>query len=167
MHFPAVAFQDIPRGAFDDFERIVVVRDPLERLVSAYRNRVRHYREIEQADFARAGIDPRIPRDPDFDTFCQYLPHYRKIDAIRHHTQPQAMYLGPDLSYFSRVFRLERIAELEAYLSQRAGTEVVLPRLRADGPARSGIAISDASRRAISGYYAADFALLRDTYSRT
>ena len=166
MHFPAIAFQAIPKGAFDGFERIVVVRDPLERLVSAYRNRVGHYHEIEQANFARAGIDPRIPKNPDFDTFCRYLPDYRKIDAIRHHTQPQALYLGPELSYFSRVFRLEQITELEAYLSHRVGTEVVLPRLRSDGLPRSEISISDASRRAVSAYYAGDFALLRDVYRR-
>jgi hypothetical protein len=162
MHFPAIAFQKIPSGAFDGFERIVVVRDPLERLVSAYRNRVVHYREIEQADFAQLGIDSRLPKTPDFDTFCQYLPDYRRIDTIRHHTEPQGLYLGPDLCYFSKVFRLERIAELEAHLSYRTGTAVALKRLRSEGPPRSALSISDASRKAVSAYYAGDFALLKD-----
>ena len=164
MHFPAIAFRDIPPGAFDGLARLVVVRHPVERLISAFRNRVGHYREVEKVDFARAGIASSVPKDPDFDAFCRYLPEYRRIDAIRHHTQPQSLYLGVDLSYFDHVFRLEQVDDLERHLERLCGTAVELPRLRADGIAKDRITVSQRSREAIRSYYRCDFDLLRRFY---
>jgi hypothetical protein len=144
--------------------KIVVVRDPVERLVSVYRNRVRHYREIETADFDALGLPSTLPRAPDFDTFCAHLHQYRKIISINHHSRPQSVYIGSDLGFFDHVFRFERLGDLISYLSDRNGSPVALPRLRMDGLARSEISISERSYDLIAGYYRADYALLQGLY---
>lgn len=141
-----------PAGAV----KIAIVRDPLRRLVSAYRNRVLHYGEIGARQVALYRLPPRLPPRPDFRTFVENLGEYQKIPDIAHHTTAQVNFIGRDPAYYDRIFRFEALAELEAYLSDRAGRPVALPRLRTEGPAMDETAIDDDLRRKIAARYEAD-----------
>ncbi len=163
MRYPALPIRDVALAELNGLGKIVVVRDPVERLISVYRNRVGHYREIEAADFDALGLPSTLPRTPDFDTFCEHLPQYRKLVSIHHHTQPQTLYIG-DLQRFDRVFRFEELSELVSYLSDLNGAPVTLPRLRTEGASRAEISISRRSLDLIAGYYRSDYALLREFY---
>jgi hypothetical protein len=165
MRYPAVPIADVSLDELNGLSKIVVVRDPVERLVSVYRNRVRHYGEIETADFDALGLPSTLPRAPDFDAFCAHLPQYRKIVSINHHTRPQSVYIGSDLGLFDHVFRFERLNDLISFLSDRNGSAVTLPRLRTEGAARSEISISGRSYDLIARYYRADYARFEGLYS--
>lgn len=157
------AFQPAPERP--GFLRFAVVRDPLRRLVSAYADRVLARQGTDSADFAALGIRSDLPKVPDIETFIAELDEYRKIATVAHHTSPQAHFLGPDIGYFHRVFRVEALDELERFLGERAGAPVTLPRRKSDGPKIDPATLSAAARQRITERYAVDYALLRDFYS--
>jgi hypothetical protein len=119
---------------YPGMDRIAVIRDPVNRFLSAYRSRVVVYREIHRKAMEEAGIPASIPEHPSLEDFLTHLDQYRRLIQIYRHTNPQTHFLGEDPAYFHRLFRLEDTAALEEFLAVRAGVEVKLPRLRVSGP---------------------------------
>lgn len=153
------------------WERIAVVRDPVERFLSMYRNRVLHYGDADKSKRGQRYLDAdltrmrKLPRMPDLETFVANLAEYRKIFRIWHHTNPQTYFLGHDIGYYQRVFRLDHLGELTAYLSQRAGRPVELPHLRNQGPqVGPKKEISRYTLEGITDFYRADYEFLHDIY---
>jgi hypothetical protein len=147
----------LPPGAI----KIAIVRDPWHRLVSAYRNRVLFYKEANPRLMQHHGVDTRLSPTPTFRSFVENLTEFRKIPAIAHHTNPQVHFLGDDPAYYDRLFHVERLAELEEFLSTRAGKQVALPRLRTDGPALDAASTEGLDLRAlVAERYASDHAFL-------
>ena len=141
--------------------RIAVVRDPLRRLVSCYKNRVLHFRELapDRADLAalaRRGVPPA----PDFDTFIERLEDYRAASpSIRHHSDPQTVFLGREPGLFAHVFRMEELPRLAALLGSLAGQEVVFGHLQRGGAEFPDPEIAPATRRRMLDYCAEDLAI--------
>ena len=106
-----------PEGA----ETLTLVRDPILRLHSAWKNkanRASFAARGEVRDLWNMGLDP----DPDFAAFIDNLDAYRLISRpARVHTYRYSYHLGPDISHFEHVFRLEEMAGFEAFLSERLG----------------------------------------------
>jgi hypothetical protein len=146
------------------FLRVAIVRDPVRRFISAYRNRVLHYGEADESILQKSGVEG-IPGRPDLATFVAHLAEYQKLPKIAHHTRPQTFFLGRDLRFFDRVFQVERADLLEAFLAERGGISVTLPRMRTDGPAIRADDLPLALRRAIAGLYAEDYVLTGELYS--
>ncbi|HZF30642.1 MAG TPA: sulfotransferase family 2 domain-containing protein [Gammaproteobacteria bacterium] len=147
----------LPPGAI----KVAIVRDPWLRLVSAYRNRVLFYQETNPRLMQHHGVDTRLSPMPTFRSFVENLTEYRKIPAIAHHTNPQVYFLGDDPAYYDRLFHVERLAELEDFLSTRAGKQIALPRLRKEGPALDAASTEGLDLRAIvAERYASDHAFL-------
>ncbi|SEQ02357.1 Sulfotransferase family protein [Faunimonas pinastri] len=166
MTCPALPFEQIAQGPVAGLTRFAVVRDPLERVVSAYKNRVLFYRELETADYTRYNLPDWLPRSPDINTFISLLDYYRKMPVMAHHTRHQRVYLGPDLAFFDRLFQMHELPELADFLSERSGRPVALGKLRNDGPQVPLDTVSDESRRRLRRYYDIDYALLGDRYCR-
>ena len=102
--------------------RILIIRDPLSRLVSAYRNRSVHHNETDQRRVDKWINNPEIPAKPDLHQFIRHFAEYRKIPNIGHHTKPQHEFLdGNDLSYFTHVFQVEALGEFFAFIGELAG----------------------------------------------
>ena len=78
------------------FVRFCIVRDPVDRLLSTYRNRVVHYKElstdkIKPEVFQEYGVSP----DPSIDEFIANLETYWKVSSSVHiHAAPLVEYLG-------------------------------------------------------------------------
>ena len=135
------------------FEKMVVVRDPIERFVSAYRNRIVHLREA-----AHAGAS--LPRQPDIETFARLLPAYmRAAPMIAHHFAPQTGFVGHDLGWYDRVFRFDELPDVAAYLSDKAGRAVNLRVTQNDGPPLSVSILNPATIELLRQYYADDYKL--------
>ena len=116
--------------------KFAVIRDPLARALSGYGNRVMYHRDIERAGVSRALLGLRgLPVEPDLDTFFVHLRAYMTAnDRVRRHLMLQRRYLGRDLGYFDRIYRIEEMPQLAADLSERLGTEVNIGREQTGGP---------------------------------
>ena len=115
---------DIP----SDYDRITVLRDPIARFYSAWSNKA-NWKTFsargELYDLENEGLAP----SPSFPEFLREFERYRAASRpVRVHTFPYAWHLGPDLSPYDKRFKLEKMGELEEYLSQRAGVQVSLPK---------------------------------------
>jgi hypothetical protein len=157
------------------FARISVVRDPLARLHSAWSNKVgstvfglRGELEALQA----AGL----PLDPSFGAFLENYARYRETSrpaAI--HTRPLRWHLGDDLGWYDRVFKLEKLGAFEAYVSERAGRPVRVPRENPSAavtrPLEFGSRHVDLARKILADDYALlaghyDFDTALESFSR-
>ena len=144
----------------EGMQRITVIRDPLERFVSSYRNRVLHYREIEDADF-----DSDLTRKPTLNEFATGLAEYRKIPTIAHHTHPQAVFIGNDLSRYQHVYAFERVRELPTLIHELTGQRLLL---RHDQQSDASVTIDKLTRESIDTlrhFYREDYAMLRGYYA--
>ena len=110
--------------ASDEYFKFSVIRDPFERLVSAYlekfvykrhsQRNLLHTRQVIAAVQGRADID--LQRGISFDEFLAYILQQDpfELDA---HWRPQHLYFR-GVPHISRIFRLEDIGQLQAYLLQ-------------------------------------------------
>jgi hypothetical protein len=114
----------------------VVVRDPVERLCSAYSDRVVNVGVLvdEPVDHEFAER-VRLPLDPDLATFVDRLDDYRRVsNDIRHHTNGQSWLVRRRPDAFDRVYGFDELDRLRTDLSERAGAELVLPHRQTGGP---------------------------------
>lgn len=149
-----------------NMHRIAVVRDPVERFISAYRSRVVHFKELSEAsiDAGKATLLALTP-DPTLDQFIDNLELYRILSgSIKHHTDPQSFFLGHTLEYFGKVYKFEELHALESDLRERTQIPAVLPHI-VKGPAGKNPPISDKRLRKIIEFYSGDYALLKGLYS--
>lgn len=142
------------------FDRIAVVRDPIRRFISAYRNRVLYYNEISRERMRNRGVSESLPERPGIMDFISNLNEYRKIWPIAQHTHPQTFFLGDDPRFFQRIFHLESLHELEGYISERLSRPVSLPRFRTEGPPADEIKIPPSAIDYLKKVYEADYRFL-------
>ena len=174
--------------ASDQYFKFGVIRNPFERLVSAYLEKfvyqrtternLLHTEEIIREVGDSAGFDPRTGIN--FDQFVEYIFRQDPYD-LDPHWRPQYLYfLG--VKHISRIFRLENIAQLEQQLRQRVGIEIQLGHENATSkseivlPAASELSAAELEKQgaihpdsflssrhveAIREYYREDFELYR------
>jgi hypothetical protein len=113
----------IPEG----YATLAVIRDPAARFHSAWRNRVGKHvldRHNTREDLFNEGLTI----DPDFGTFIDNFDGYCSAARLaRVHTLPYSWHLGPDISFYDHIFKIEEMDRLVAFLSKKAGQPVRLP----------------------------------------
>lgn len=125
-----------------------VVRDPINRFVSAYRNRILHWRDVEQAP-ELAGL----PIAPPINEFVERMPEYLSNEHIRHHFVPMTEFYGHDADFFDRIFHIDEINDIPAYLGVRLKIRVE----QTGGPRMSRADLSSDSIRTLTDFYAEDY----------
>ena len=135
--------------ASDQYFKFSVIRDPFERLVSAYlekfvykrankRNLV-HTQQVVRNVQGDDHFDPHAGIS--FDQFVEYILRHSPHD-LDPHWRPQYLYfLG--VRHLSRIFRLENIDQLEQYLLQHLGIETQLGHANANS--KSDLILPDVS----------------------
>jgi len=126
------------------WEKVAIIRDPVKRLLSAYSNRVLHYRELSEDTngpaLAKVGLEP----DPDVATFFGNFLAYRRVaGTIQRHFAPQSRFLGRSADYFDRVYRFEDLAPFEADMRARFGGQAAMPRSQTGGTKQRFEALDD------------------------
>lgn len=164
---PDVPLSPITRFHARGCYKIVVVRDPVRRFLSAYGNRVHYHHDVTRQKFDRfVARRLGLARKPDIDEFVErFWLYYAVNDKIRRHFRSQRRYLGGDLGYFDKVYTLENLQELADDLSKLAGREVTLPRLQTGGPKFRFESLSRATQERILRITAPDYAFLKDYYT--
>lgn len=143
-------FRGVDHDAIAGWRRFAVVRDPVKRLLSAYSNRVLHYKELSVAAAGEALRKKGLAADPDVETFFANIDGYRGVSKwIRRHTQPQEYFLGPDQGYFDAIYRVEDIGVFAEAMNTEYGTSAVMPREQTGGPKFAFEALPEATKQAV------------------
>ena len=150
-----------------DYATLVVVRDPIRRLASAWKDKVNaeSFKRQKNAlyDLENEGLVP----NPDFETFIEHFDEYRMVTwATRRHTNSLAWHLGSDIGFYDHVFSLEALDELIAFLSGKLDKEVSLPRQNTSNSNRSAIKLSSAQVDKILEITRPDYQWLGSLYSQ-
>lgn len=142
--------------------RFAVIRDPVERLISCYRNRVLDLGDLQSSTFILNRMN--LPIEPDVNTFLLNLERYRKANkSIEHHSRPQHIFLGGTLQYLDRIFPIEELDKLEEMLKNYKPDLKMLQR-KSGG---SDVGFSDISEKAVQfaiDFYQKDYELLKSFY---
>lgn len=158
---------DPDAGLSDGYHRFTVVRDPMQRLLSAWKDKVNQKqfsrRPAEIRDLRRA----QLPLDPSFGEFIDNFDAYREISRpARIHATRYDWHLGPDLSVFDSVHQLEHMDVLMALFSERLGREVSMPRSNTSRQETRSSALTDGQLNRLAEITAPDYALLGDLYDQ-
>lgn len=101
----------------DDFLKCCIVRDPIKRFVSAYKNRVLYHKDEA---FKNHSVDEVIKK--------------LKVDKFENlHFLPQSFFLGNDLKYFDYCYDVSEIKEFERDINFFFKKEVSFPKIQTGG----------------------------------
>jgi len=146
---------------FDDYFKFTVIRDPIKRFISGYRNRVLFHNALLNLVEAK-----HIHKVPTLNEFALNLEFYfRRNLEIEHHFAPQGFYLNGDLSFLDAIYKIENFADVEKKLSQISKRTLTSVLSQTDGPK---IKLGDLNRRAfrkLIDFYKSDYELLHEFYS--
>lgn len=160
----AGAFTGVEKLSFaTDYTRFAILRDPVERLISCYRNRVIDLADLKQNPNSLQKY--KLSDEPDLNTFVLNLKKYRKANkSIEHHSRPQSAFVGGTLSYFDSVFKIEDLDDLQLFLKQFS-PELTFLKRKTGGTKISVHELSEKAFRFAVRFYKEDYVLLRDYYS--
>lgn len=135
--------------------KFCVVRDPVDRFISGYRNRILDNEDLI-AGRTRAGNGGDLPKFPDIDFFALHLAEYCAAnDRIDWHFRPQADIIGAPAA-FDRIYDISDIEKLYSDLKANCGVTLTAQRQnvsRAPEPTQ----LSAPARQAVKAFYAADY----------
>jgi Sulfotransferase family len=150
---PNFRFGRVNQKLIETFERIAIVRDPVSRILSAYSNRVLHYRELSSASAGKALAKAGLTPDPDLGVLMANLDAYKGCSrSITRHFSHQEMFLGRSRAYYGRIFTVEAIGDMVDYINQRCGTKAIMPRLQDGGQKLDLGSLPETTRRAVIEY---------------
>ena len=147
----------------------LVIRDPIKRLLSAYSNRVLHYKELS-LEFLSAKSPEFVGQVPYYSpTLVQFINHlieYSMIPNINHHIEPVSERLtSKDLCQFGKIYPIENISSLGADLSTVLGRDVKFDRSQTGGRKIPLGELSLIQMKTLIDYYKEDYQLLSEFYT--
>lgn len=141
-----------------DYNRIILVRDPILRFLSAYSNRVVHHRELSREKARKQLVTHDLAPDPSLEEFVLKLPQYMKaVETIDHHTRPLVDFAGLDASFYTKVYRMSEIDDMLADIAMLVGRPLTLQRLQTGGPKLSIENLSSREIERLREIYAEDY----------
>ncbi|MFT5451882.1 MAG: hypothetical protein ACI9N9_001368 [Enterobacterales bacterium] len=150
--------------------RIIIIRDPVKRFLSAYSNRV-----IDKKQLSKMYVEEKAPLvfpeirhfNPTITQFIDEFEVYNKVSIIRHHTAPICDFIKPwSLDYFTDVIPMERISMIEDVMSDIFNCKAVLGRAHVS---EKKIRLSDLSEQCLNkilDFYSEDYECLADYYTK-
>ena len=105
--------------------KFCIIRDPVERFLSAYSNKVVHH-----------GIIPFVEFDDFIDNFQKY---YNGHKGINHHFRPQVVFIGRFPNYHNRILSLSQMPSVSEFLSEIIGKPVKLEKRQTGGNNRKPV----------------------------
>ncbi|WP_157966280.1 sulfotransferase family 2 domain-containing protein [Oceanibium sediminis] len=148
--------QQMPAGHWT----FAVLRDPLDRLISTYTNKILQLDVLRDMELEAGDLDRGLTTRPSLPEFVRFLGRYRGLSReIRRHTDPQVTFLGPDPAFFDRLYPMQALPELAEDLEKRTGQTLTLGQNNASTEFRAGLpALSQNERAKLEDFYAEDYA---------
>lgn len=119
--YPTIPFDKQERTRLQRLYCFCIVRDPIDRIISCYNNRVLRYKVLTQDALSQAGV--HAPANPDPNQFIKNLHQYKKIGDIKHHTLPLTHFLGSEPNFYDDIFNLESLSRAETTLNRHFGKQ--------------------------------------------
>ena len=140
--------------------KFAVVRDPVSRILSCYRNRVVYRKELSAKHIQGVKRLAGLPPDPDLSTFVKNLERYRMISRpIAHHSQNLSYFLGNTPDWFDKIYDIRKVDDLMQDLRERVGELPEVERSQMGGPKVSIADLSEQEIAKIRKMYAEDYKL--------
>ena len=144
--------------------RFAVIRDPVDRFLSCYSNRVIELKDLKESEdsLKKNGL----PVKPNIKTFILNLDRYRSLNhSIRHHTQPQSIFLDGTIGYLDKIYPIEQMNELTAKL-KNFDPSLLMKTEKSGGPKTKLCDMNRESLERLLKFYQDDYELLSDFYSK-
>lgn len=121
--------------------RFCVVRDPIDKFVSAFRNQA-----VDNCGIARR------EQINEFATSIEQ--QSRSSEHLRYHFAPMVEFLGTNPAFYDRVFHIKDLADIPCYL----GVPLNIPREETKGPVMSRADLTTEAIEHLRKFYAEDYA---------
>lgn len=159
--YPTLEFEAARRNAPNENWKFAVLRNPMDRLVSCYRNRVMRGRGQKQLQSRSPELVAKgLNTKPDFGTFVAEYDTFCALSSdIKGHSRPLSYFLGRDPSYYDRLFRLSELKELMTELGHRITNLPQLMHLQTRGAETWVGEITDGTRNRIRELFDEDYKL--------
>ncbi|WP_411352237.1 sulfotransferase family 2 domain-containing protein [Leisingera aquaemixtae] len=164
------AFSKEELKSLDGYWRFSVVRDPVQRIISCYTNRMDQWskafkKALENEERRETLLADGIEAYPSAEAFFLNLAAYRKnFVRVRRHTDLSSVFLGPDLNSFDGIYPIENLDQLKAELSERIGKPVEIP--KTNRSRKSVTKFSPEALDALFEYAEPEYEFLSEFYSR-
>lgn len=155
-------------NVFDKKVRLLIVRDPVKRFLSAYSNRVGFHRELSYEV-----ISAKFPNlvnsisifDPDIDCFVDNIEMFLNVPPIKHHFFTLKDWIrGASLSEYSHVYPIEKIIEAQDLVSEIYDKDVVFGKFQTGGVKIAPEDLSLKTLQKIKEYVRLDYHILSSFY---
>jgi hypothetical protein len=160
-NYSTLPFEAETLGRLSGWFRFCVIRNPVDRLMDIYGNRLAG-RELLPAGDAGATA---LPSQPDAETFFSNLSAYRMHSiAVARLVRTARCYLGPDLGLYEAVYPVEELYRIGHDIGCRVGRSVVVPR-RGRRPGQIKMqSLSLAAQQEIQEFTREDYRLMKEFY---
>ena len=164
IQYPTKRFRLHRWEMYKDCWRFAAVRDPLKRLLSVYTDRKEQKNDLFRSPRLR---NSQLSKDPDPNYFFENLHEYSALSSvIKHHVLSTRIFLGPDLSRYNRIYRIEDLDQLATDVSRRIDAPFTIPRMNKSQHHLSANDLSKKARKVIHDHLAVDYQLLSDFYPK-
>lgn len=137
-----------------DLYKFCVVRDPLSRFVSGYRNRVHDYKDLLSPKNAQSM--PDLPSHPSIDEFALHLKEYCAANqAIHWHFRPQADVIG-DAGVYNKIYDLSELEKAYDDLYRECGVQLNFHK-RNQSQSKISISMSEQAIKAVKTFFEKDY----------
>ncbi|PRY23242.1 sulfotransferase family protein [Aliiruegeria haliotis] len=141
--YPSVPYAKVRRGRIASHWKAAVVRHPIGRVLSCFKNRVEYHGELDNVALTDEDRENGVVTSPDLPTFIRHLERYKDLSPpVRHHAEPLSHFLGTDPGYFDRIYPISKVDEFAEEIGRRTGRIVKVGREQVSG--------SKASRKDLS-----------------
>ncbi|MEM9811991.1 MAG: sulfotransferase family 2 domain-containing protein [Pseudomonadota bacterium] len=122
-----------------DHWKAAIVRDPVDRVVSAYANRVLGHRCLAGIALTEEDREKGLTECPDLPTFARHLWRYRKLSRdVEHHVAALTHFLGRDASYYDALYPMSGVGQFVEDVAARIGPVPALQRMQTSGGQKVG-----------------------------
>ena len=154
--------------ATNDYFKFCVIRDPVKRFISAYRNRVVAHGELDVTKKrVKSLMADGFKANPDINTLVENIKIYQNaVPTIRHHTLPMVDFIGRNPNIYTRIFYVDEMDQLRESIIQHCkqiGVGIDLesipeiPRKQNAGPKLGINVLSNKSVDLLLDYYKEDY----------